>query len=152
MDEASRNALPALAQGDALADSATVGALDDHITRLLSERGATGSAALAVTLGTPLRTVQYRLGRLARSGAVAQPKRGVWELTAAGRRAALTAAVPSLASLDLRQGSKGRGQAGDRPCANAAAAAGRGRRPGFAALVTHSRVRPRRTPYTSAGR
>ncbi len=101
MNETSRKALPAPAQGDTPRDGAEASALDARISRFLAEHGASGSAVLAPALGAPLRTVQYRLGRLALQGHVAQPKRGAWELTAAGRRAALTAQVPALAPLDV---------------------------------------------------
>ncbi len=101
MNEPSRKLLPALAQGMAAADAADTSALDARIRALLADRGATASAALASALCAPLRTVQYRLGRLAAQGHLAQPKRGVWELTVVGRRAAIAAAVPSLASVDV---------------------------------------------------
>ncbi len=102
MNEHSRKALPEPAQGGTAGVVAPdASALDARIRGLLSDRGAARSSPLAAALGAPLRTVQDRLGRLARQGDVTQPKRGTWELTAAGRRAALTAQVPALAPLDL---------------------------------------------------
>ncbi len=102
MNEHSRQVAPAPAPGatpgapDPAADS-----LDARIGRILADQGPAASGVLASALGAPVRTVQRRLGRLALQGDVTQPKRGVWQLTAVGRRAAIAAAVPALAPLDV---------------------------------------------------
>jgi hypothetical protein len=55
--------------------------------------GATRSEGLAAGLGLPIRTVQYRLGRLRERGLVVSPTRGTWRVTGSGARSILGAAI-----------------------------------------------------------